>query len=363
MRRALLLLLLWTPAVISCGGDDAPEEPVIRPVRTLQVFSSGVARTRSFSGVARASMESRLSFKLAGTIETLSVKVGDQVRAGAPIASLDEADWVLQEQDAQAAVARAEAEARQAAATYARIRQLYENNNASRNDLDQARAASEAADAAAESTRKNLELARSRLGYTKLVAPMAGAISEVPVERNENVNAGQVVAVLSAGAREEVTVTMPETFIGRVSEGAAVGVTFDALPGRELYAHVTEVGVAASQGATYPVTVTLDEETPDVRPGMAAEVTFRFEAQGSNRIHVPASSVLEDRHGRFAFVVEPTGDGFGTVHRREVQVGDLTPEGIEIVTGLEDGDLLVTAGVTKIQDGLRVRVPGPEAGT
>jgi multidrug efflux pump subunit AcrA (membrane-fusion protein) len=124
---------------------------------------------------------------------------------------------------------------------------------------------------------------------------------------------------------------------------------------------VTEVGVSATpSGATFPVMVRLNEETEDVRPGMAAEVSFRFGTRdGRERIYVPAASVQEDRGGRYAFVVAPAEPGFGVTHRRSVVVGELTPDGLEIREGLADGDLLVTAGVTKIQDGMRVKLPAP----
>lgn len=358
-RRARAWLLAAVALAAASCGREAAEEPVVRPVRWERVYATGAERERAFSGTARAGVESRLSFKVDGTIRRLDVAVGDRVAAGAPIARLDPADYDLRVQDAQATLARHEAEARQAEASYDRIRQLWENKNASRADLDAARAASEAAAAAVASARQKLELARMNRGYTTLVAPADGAISDVAVEVNENVRPGQVVAVLTSEGRPEVTTTVPEALIGEIRDGAPVRVTFDALPGRDFGAAVTEVGVSAARaGAAFPVTVRLNEESDGVRPGMAAEVHFRFGgADGRERILVPASAVLEDRDGRFAFVLESDGDGFGVVHRRAVTVGEIGTDGLEILDGLRDGDALVTAGVSRIQDGLRVRTP------
>jgi RND family efflux transporter MFP subunit len=287
------------------------------------------------------------------------VKVGDRVKAGDPIARLDPVDYDLRVQDARASLTRAQAEARQAEASYERIMRLYENKNASRADLDAARAASEAAAAAVSSALQKLELAQANRSYTELAAPADGAISDVPVEVNENVRPGQVVAVLSSGSRPEVTATVPEALIGQIREGDPVRVTLDALPGRDLAATITEVGVTATRsGAAFPVTARINDEVEDLRPGMAAEVRFTFDGDdGRERLLIPPSAVLEDRAGRFAFVLERTGDGFGTVHRREVTVGELSDAGLEILDGLADGEAVVTAGVSKVQDGLRVRVP------
>jgi RND family efflux transporter MFP subunit len=353
----------WPAAALALAAwgcaEQAPPERTLRPVRTVQVFHTGVERVRSFSGTARAGQESRLSFRVRGTVEVLSVKLGDRVRAGQVLARLDPQDYQLRVEDAEASLARIRAEVRNAEANYARIRDLYENNNASLTDLDASRAAFESTTAALESGEKKLEQARLQLSYTRLEAPTAGAISEVPVEVNENVQPGQTVAVLTAEARPEVEIGMPEVFISRVQEGQLVEVTFDALGARRFDATVTEVGVTSTGLATtFPVKARLDRDEPDVLPGMAAEVHFRFAAEGEgDRIEVPAFAVGEDRDGRYVFVVEEVGEGIGRAVRREVTVGSLTAEGgLEILRGLTDGERVITAGVSRIQDGREVRL-------
>jgi multidrug efflux pump subunit AcrA (membrane-fusion protein) len=70
---------------------------------------------------------------------------------------------------------------------------------------------------------------------------------------------------------------------------------------------------------------------------------------------LPPIAVGEDEAGRFVWVLEDAGDGTATVHRRAVTVGALTSDGLEIRDGLEDGERVVTAGVTRIHDGQKVR--------
>ena len=156
----LALLMLVLPVLASCGGGGDEAAPVIRPVRYEAVFTTGSERIRSFSGVAEASMESRLSFKVSGTVRRVDVEVGDEVTRGQLLIELDPEDYDLQVQEAQASLTRSEAEARNAEADYDRVRALYENRNASRNDLDAARAGSESAQAQVKSAQKRLELAR-----------------------------------------------------------------------------------------------------------------------------------------------------------------------------------------------------------
>ncbi len=337
--------------------EDATAEAPIRPVRYEQVSIAGEGRMRSFSGTAQASTESKISFKVGGTIKQVAIKVGDRVNKGNTIATLDTKDFELQMQQADASLQRSQAEERNANARYTRTRQLYETNSVSRNDLDAARAASESARASVKSAEKQLELVRRQLSYTKVSASGACSVATVNVEENENIQAGSIIAVLNCGDQKEVQVGVSEGFITRIHVGDACRVQFDALVGKVFAATVTEVGVSTSKSSsTFPITVVLDKPDPAVRTGMTAEVGFRIAGDGE-QITVPAFAVGEDRQGRHVFVVTPGEQGLATVQRRAVSVGELTDKGILISHGLQDGELIVTAGVSRIIDGQTVRLP------
>lgn len=359
-RGMVPLGLLVLASLLSACSEQPPteNEVTLRPVRSEQVFLSGSDQVRTFSGKAQAGLEAKLSFKVAGTIQRVFVNVGDKVGQGQVLAALDPQDYNLQVQRSEAALARAKASARSTAADYSRVRALYENRNASRNDLDQARAAAESSRAEVSSSSKDLELAKFQLGYTRLSSPAACYVASVPVEVNENVQAGKIILEVVCGSRLEVEVGIPEVFIARVKNGSAVTATFDAIPGLQFPALVTKVGVASGQtGTTFPVTVQLQQLVPGFRSGLAAEVTFRFEGRkGEARILVPSVAVGEDRDGRYVFVIEDIVDGRARVKRRAVEIGELSAEGLEIIDGLPDGTRIVTAGVRRIHDGQQVRL-------
>jgi RND family efflux transporter MFP subunit len=347
---------------VSCGRDEPVTEPEIRPVRTEIVTLTGSDRARTYSGTFRAGMESKLSFRVPGRVEQLPASVGQAVAPGSLLARLDSRDYDLQVQEAQASLTRALASKRNADAERDRVRELYENDNASLSQWDQARAVAESASAQVESLQKRLELAQLQLEYTRLTAPVAGGIATVEVEVNENVQAGQPIVTLSSSSVTEVAVDLPGTVITTIREGAEVVVECDALPGEKFDAFVTEVGVAASGATTFPVTVQLTRQSDRIRPGMAAEVTFRLASPhaDADRVLVPAVAVGEDRGGRFVFLAEPTEQGRAVVKRRPVVVGDLTTDGehdlIEVLEGLTQGDIIVTAGVRRLEDGRLVRL-------
>jgi RND family efflux transporter MFP subunit len=353
----LWIILFGTILFISCGEEEAEEE-IIRPVRYMQAYSTGGSRVRIFTGVAQAGMEAKLSFKVTGTVQKVAVLIGDDVKRGQLIAALDPSDYRLQVQQADAALAQARAEARNASSNFERVRTLYESNNISKSSYDAARAATESAKAAVRSAEKQFEMAQLKL--TRLTAPVSGAIASCLIEVNENVQAGSPVVLLTSGSQIEVNILIPGILISQVKEGSKVTVTFDAIPNKEFTATILEVGVAATGvGTTFPVTVRLDEQDTAIRPGMAATVVCRFESKDEReRFMVPSHAVVEDRVGRFVYVVEPIPDetGYGTIHRKAVTVGDLTAEGIEIFEGISDGELVVTAGVSRITDRQKVKI-------
>lgn len=347
----------------SCGGDEATPSPEIRPVRYAQAFSVSGERTRSFAGISKAASEQNLSFRVAGTVTSVEVAVGSSIRRGQVLTRLDAGDLELRRQQSEAGLAQARAQARNAQASYERVVALFETGNASMSDLDAARASFESANASVTSAETALRLAGQQVAYTRLEAPVDGSVSRVAVEANEAVGAGQtVLVIIDTGGRPEVEVVVPEAFIGGVRSGGSAQVAFGALPDANFDATVTEVGTAAAGAGGFPVIVRIDEsaDATAVRPGMAAEVTLRIDgtARGAG-VLVPPQAVGQDQRGRFVYIlITPDTGSVATVERRTVETGALTPEGMEILQGVADGEYVATAGLRTLASGQQVRLLG-----
>lgn len=365
MRRRsieeLLALVMIAVSVTACGRHAPEPEQILRPVRYYRVVAGGVETSRNLAGVARAGIEADLSFRVGGTVEEVRVSLGDRVEQGQILARLDAVDYELQVQEAEAGLAQAAAALRKGEADFDRTRALYESNNASKSELDAARAAAESARSQVDAATMRVELSRQQLAYTELRAPADGAIALKDLEINENVQAGHPVFMMTSGSLAEVEFAVPEVMIADIEVGLPVKVTFDALRGREFPAEITEVGVAVTgASAAFEATARLSEEVPEVKSGMAAEVICRFRgADAGGGVSVPWVAVGEDRDGRFVFVLEPTVEGAATVHRRPVTVGEIGKT-IEILDGLEEGELIVTAGIRRLSEGMQVRLEGED---
>jgi RND family efflux transporter MFP subunit len=318
----------------------------------------GGEQTRIFSGVSKAGVEVNLSSKVSGTIQSINVKNGEKVKKGKLIAAVEKTDYQHRYEQAKVALDHANVQCRTAKSAFERTAALYENNNVSLQDYEQVRTAYESSKAAVSSNERGLQLAKNQLRYTNLVAPMDGIVARVNVEKNENIMPGKVIVEINSGNDLEVTIGMPENYISRITEGEKVDVTFSSIPEKNFDGIISEISYAiSSKSSTYPVCVILEKPSDKIRPGMAADVTFHFKSDGKKAsIVVPTHTVAEDQNGRYVFTVTETEKGLATVHKMKVKVGELTGEGFEIPVGLKNGDLIVTAGISKLTDGMIVKL-------
>ncbi len=351
-------------AAIFLGGCVQEEKKELKaPLRSVRSMivdqGSGIHET-SFSGRLHAVRETSLSFKIAGTIRKIPVRVGDPVKKGEVIALLDPSTYALETQQAKAALDEARSELRNAGANYARVKKLYEGGNVSRSELDNARASYDSTAAAVQAAQKKLELARLNLSYTKLRAEEDCAVASVDAEEGENVAVGTQIFYTTCGRGLEVKLDIPESVIGNIKKDMPVGVTFSALQGKTYAGRVDEVGVSSVKGGTtFPVTVLMaDPGAPGLKAGLSADVTFSIENrdEGENRsVVVPPFVVGEDRMGRHVFVLKTGGNGRAVVRRQPVTVGRVLATGIEVVEGIAPGMRVVTAGVSVLRDGMEVK--------
>ena len=365
-------LILFIFFLVACG-EEKKQEVVesIRPVKFGKVMMSNDALSETFSGSAQSSKESKVSFKVSGTLSHLNVKVGDMVRKGQQIAKVDQTDYSVQYQQSVAnnessktQIQSTKSQLTNSRATYERIEKLYENNSVSISEFEQAKSALELAEASynaaiaqANASEKQVESAQNQVRYSNLLAPFSGIITAVMVEENEMVGSGTPIATISALGDPEISVGIPEVFISKVKKNQTVDINFSSIPDQVFPGKVYEIGFSSLGGSTYPVTVRIDNPTQDIRPGMVADVRFSFvnEKNEEQKMVAPTSSVGEDNNGHFVFGLTKDGSNY-LVKKKKIQIGELTTAGFEIKSGLENGELVATAGLNTLLDGMKVRL-------
>ena len=354
----LSVLLTACLAASGCGQEEEAYRP-LRPVQHETVRYSGGATTRTFSGTAETRSIVNLSFRSGGVITLFGMRVGQTVQRGELLARLDNVAARLSYEQAITAQNSAASQTNTAKLALDRVRALYEKGTASLSDYENARNSFRTAEASLESAERSVEIQRDQMSYGFIYAPESGTIAAVSAEVNENVNAGQTVAVLNAGHDMEIAVGLPESVINRISEGMEVSVEFSAVTASNFRGEITEIAPSVDPNtATYPVRVIVAEPNNQIRTGMAANVTFGFEDQDElgGLLTVPASAVAEDGDGRFVYVIESLAGDSASVRKQPVTIGRLTTEGFEIREGLVAGETIATAGLQTLLDGQLVRL-------
>lgn len=341
--------------LFSCS-EPVEQKETIRPVRYQQAVRFNSEKQRTFSGVSESGKEAQLSFRVIGVIRSIKVVLGQRVKKNQQIAAIDDSDAILDYEKAVAAQKNTQVQVETAKSNLERVKGLYENNNVSLSEYEAAKNKFAAAKSDYSASKKNTALKKRELGYYKLYSPMDGIVVSKDVNENENVSAGQSIVKINAEDDIQIVVGMPEKYISKIKKDNKAIVVFSTLTGKTFQGVVTEISYSVSASSTYPVKINLLEIDKAIRPGMPASVSFTIDSNKKNSFFlVPSNSVGEDNNGNYVFTVVPEQKGFGVVHKKIVQVGNLTDNGFQILSGLDEGDLVVTAGIDKMTENKKVK--------
>ncbi|MET4694248.1 efflux RND transporter periplasmic adaptor subunit [Endozoicomonas lisbonensis] len=339
----VFLATVWLP-----GCDQTVFEPqeTLRPVRFMTVSYSETGLQKKFPGVVEAAQQANLSFRVSGRLASLNVKEGSAVVGGQVVAELESVEFDIRLKDRQATYDAAKAD-------YERAVQLIGKGAIARADVDNLKAKLSTATA-------QLETARHEKAHTRLRAPFNGQIAKVYVDNYEEVSAKQDVVALHDLSSLLIKVEMPESVIVNAQEERQplrYSARFDGLGDKVFPLQLSAFAALADDSSqTYTVTFMLSDRLGSrILPGMSASVMIKQMVPAGDWLVIPAHSVQEDNDGRFVYVVEAAEAGVGVVFRRPVQTGRLLASGIEVTSGLVAGERLVTAGMSQMAEGMRVK--------
>jgi multidrug efflux system membrane fusion protein len=354
-----LCLLLFILALYGCKEEEKPPE-VIRAIKWMRVAETATTQVRRISGTTKPVDQTMLSFAVSGTVEKVAVNLGDRVKKGQVLAELDKKPFELAVRDAEAALAKAQANVVERRANFERISRLYESDNASKAELDEARASYNSVRSQVKAAEAQLGLARRDLSKTVLQAPFNGSISMKQVDPYVEVIRGKTLFGLDGEeAGYEVQAAVPETLVIRLQAGDPAEVIFAGLRNRRVPGVITEIGTRSQTASTFPVTVKLQEEFAELRAGMSVEVAFEFipETQSGEAIaegfSVPLAALLiGPEQTSFVFIYD---EASSTVKKTPVKVVNLRDNDVLLAPeNLKAGDIIATAGVPFLYDGQKV---------
>jgi len=351
--RAIAALALAALATLSaCRRAEEVAAPEVRPVRVVTVAKGMAGDTTALTGTVQAQTEINLSFRIDGRLIERNVTVGDTVRPGQLIARLDAQNEESSLQSARAQLAAARAQLAEARNNYTRMRDLVAENAVSRATYESAEALQKTAEAQVESVQSQVTLAENRLSYTRLVSDVAGVVTTQSAEPGEVVGAGRpIVQVAREGARD-AAFDVPARVKDSMPPNAELAVVLTSDPKITAMGVVREVSPRADPvTGTFRVKFRLINPPPAMRLGTT--VTGRMKLAAAAAIEVPPSAVFRSDRQAAVWVVDAKT---GLVATRNIEIRSSDPNRVEVASGLNPGDVVVTAGVQALRPGQKVRL-------
>ncbi|MEH6758073.1 MAG: efflux RND transporter periplasmic adaptor subunit [Parasphingorhabdus sp.] len=336
------LALIGTILLLGCGEakSDQPQkarDPIA--AATVIVHAASQNETITSAGTIRLRRETELGFTTSGKVASVRYEEGDRVKRGMLLAALDASSVSADLESAKAEHDRAEAE-------FERMQTLYTDGWVTKSRLEQSEAAMRAAKARVSSSGFASRTAQ-------IQAPSNGIILSRNIDTGQIVTAGTTVMVLGETDKGFVLkVPLTDADAARIRVGMRAKVTVSAISSEPFEAVVSEKdGRADELTGTFEVSFLLPANDK-LRSGQLGTVDIEVARGNDGAIAVPATAIFGVRSGEgLVFVV----DDKKRVKQRNVVIGKLTDDSLEIAAGLEDGDIIVTRGVEKLRDGDRIK--------
>jgi len=341
----------------ACGSEPAQPtavETVAAPVEIVR--SATFADTRITTGTVRSSTVSPVAAKVMGNVTRVLVAEGQHVRRGDLLVEIDDREARAKTQEAgggaaevDQAIAAAQANADVMAATYKRFSALRERGSVSPQEFDEVAAKNTAAQAQLQQAiarrtqaEAGVAAASTFLSYSSVRSPIDGVVTARMIDPGAQAAPGMPLVTVEDDAHYRVETTIDEDLAARVRTGDLVRID-DRIAAR--VANIATVD-AATRSAIVKVEL---PRGSGLRSGAFVRVAFTVGAR--NGITVPASAI--SRHGQLTsvFVLDP----HDTARLRLVTLGDAHEGRIEVLSGVDAGETVVTQINNDLRDGVRVR--------
>ena len=376
---ALLLSVIMALSLTACGEEDVQEEaPAGIAVQVQTVLPDTIATENKISGKISADNEATIMISSAAKCTAVYAQAGDLVEAGDMICTLDlgsslssynaaRISYNTAVQSYQDQKAILDQQVQMASDNVANTQALFEIGAASQLEVDQAQLNYQSAAAGRNSTLAQLEAgiqnAKSGLEQLDLVlehvdangnviSPMTGTLATMNAVEGSYISTSMPLAVIDGADQMKVTASVSEALVPKLTIGDVADVYVSAIDS-SFAATIRSVERSANvQTKLYTVVLTVPADVSGLLSGMFADVTFRTDIS-ENALVIPTEAILTSNDVQYVYIVEDD-----VAHYVEIETG-LTGSGVtEVLSGLKEGQQLVTVGQAYLAEGDPVRIVG-----
>ncbi len=283
--------------------------------------------------------------EMAGTLESVYVTEGDRVVKGQLLGRIDDGGMASQLEQLKAQAALAET-------TYERQKRLWEQNIGSEIQYLQAKTSYEA-------SKNSVEQVERQLSKSALRAPFSGIIDDVIKDQGTVVSPGpgsEIFRIVNL-SNMYITVDVPETYVGSIDDGSKARVYFPVL-GDSVQTKVRQAGNYINpNNRSFSVEIPVPNDKGRIKPNLSARVMIN-DYSNPEALLIPQSVISENAEGeQYVFIAEdPTEDMKGTARKRVVTTGKTQGRFVEILSGLQAGELIIQEGARSVKDKQYVQI-------
>lgn len=353
-------LFIGTILLSSCSSDkekniESNDQPIAVSVSKSSSNSNNGFVSASGKLVAKNSVN--VSTRMMGYITGMNIEVGQNVRAGQLLVSINASDIQAKGGQANAQISQAQANFNSAKKDYERFSNLYKTQSASQKELDDMRARYEMAQAGLQAAQqmKNEVIAQYR--YTNVTAPISGTVTAKYASQGDLANPGMPLLTIESPSSLQAQVLISEQNIPQINEGMSVEITMKSL-NKTVSGTVSEISKsAANTGGQYMVKINLHNAS-DLLPGMFVNVQFPFKNSGKinqdfqESVMVPKSALVENGQLTGIYVVSAQN----TAVLRWLKVGKTFGDQVEILSGLNNKEPYIISSNGRLFNGAKIQV-------
>ncbi|MCB9508952.1 MAG: efflux RND transporter periplasmic adaptor subunit [Deferribacteres bacterium] len=351
-----VIALALSMAAWGCGGDEGgdgsarsgamgmmgqSQRSAAIPVQVAEVTRGDIAMFLLHTTTIEAEKQVDVLAKVTGQVTNLPAEEGMRVRKGQVLAQLDEAELKID-------LIQARAKMQTDSSAYVRARDMLNKQLIAEEAYESTRLAFESSKAA-------FEAASLKVAYTTVRSPIDGVVTLRHIELGQRISMNQTLFSVADFNPLRAKIYVPEKDIARVREGESAKIIVDALPNRQFTGVIRMISpIVDPANGTVKVTIDIENESNQLKPGMFASVYITTESH-NNTLLIPKRALILESESDQVYVNKN-----GIAEKVILKTGFVAGDTVEVLAGLQEGDLVVTVGQEGLREGLPIAVPGQE---
>ena len=339
----------WSRLKNETQADKSEALPLAVSIQVVQ--PAAITQALTASGTLVGEDEATVVSETNGKIVAIRAQVGDWLNKGQTIVQVENDLKAVALDQAQAQALAAKTNHEKAKKDLERYEELFKQQITTQSVIENARLATQAAEAQLKSAEAAARLAQRQYDDTFIKAPLAGRLADRYVNEAAMVMPGDEIGVVVNSRNMKLKTSVAENEVASLRNGQSVEVVADALPHLKYAGKVVSVAQKSNQERTYPVEILVQNDGAEsLKSGMFGRATVQV-ASAQGALVIPSAAVLAENNRSYVFVEQN-----GTAKRVEVKLGLQQGNQVQIVSGLTAGARLIVSGQQRLADGARINI-------